>query len=142
MSTSTSSRIDTAVLVLRVVLGVIFLAHGAQKLFSIGIGGVTQGFAQTGIPAPALMAPFISLLELLGGIALVVGVLTRLAALGLACDMLGAIAFVHFKNGFFNPMGFEVPLLLLTCAVVIALVGAGRFSIDDAIGRRRTASTA
>ena len=141
MSKSTSSRFDTALLVLRVVIGVIFVAHGAQKVFTMGIGGVTQSFVQMGVPVPALTAPLISLLELLGGIALIVGLLTRLAALGLACDMLGAILLVHLKNGFFAPMGFEFPLSLLTSCVVIALSGAGRLSIDDAIARRRASGS-
>jgi putative oxidoreductase len=141
MNSSTQSRTETALFVLRVVIGIIMLAHGAQKLFMLGVPGVTQGFAQMGVPAPTLTAPFISILELLGGLALIVGLLARLAALGLACDMIGAILFVHLKNGFFAPMGFEFPLSLLAALIAIAMAGGGALSIDGALARRRASTT-
>ena len=123
--------------ILRVVVGAVFIAHGAQKLFVFGIGGVTQSFAGMGVPLPGVAAPLVAGLEFVGGIALVVGLLTRLAALGLAFDMLGAIVLVHARNGFFLPMGVEFVLLLMGAALVLVIAGAGGYSIDGAIARRR-----
>jgi putative oxidoreductase len=134
-----SQRVDAALLVLRVVFGVIMIAHGYQKMFTMGIGAVTGGFTQMGVPAPSITAPLVSCVELLAGAGVLVGLLTRLAALGLAVDMLGAMTFVHFKNGFFLPTGFEYPLALLCIAIALMLAGAGAYSIDAMItGRRST----
>jgi putative oxidoreductase len=123
-------RYDVGLLVLRLVTGLIFLAHGYQKTFTMGLGNVGHGFDQMGIPMGQLMGPFISILELVGGIALILGIFTRGFAVLFICDMLGAIAFVHFKNGFFLPTGFEFPLLLAVTSLAIALCGAGDMSID------------
>jgi putative oxidoreductase len=138
MSTRTdSNRLDLALAVLRVIVGVVFIAHGGQKLFVFGLGGVTSGFAGMGIPAATIVAPLVALVEFLGGLALVTGLLTRLAALGLAIDMVGAIALVHLPNGFFGPKGFEFPLSLLAASVALAIAGAGRYSLDGVIAERR-----
>jgi putative oxidoreductase len=130
-------RTDAALAILRVIAGTIFIAHGAQKLFVFGFAGVSGAFGQMGIPFPELMAPFIALLEFFGGIALVIGLLTRLASLGLVFNMLGAIALVHLKGGFFNPAGVEFPLALVGMNLALVLAGAGAYSVDGVIARRR-----
>lgn len=132
-----ASRVDTALLILRVVLGIVFLAHGYQKLFTYGFAGVTGAFTQMRIPVPSITGPFIALLEFCGGMALIVGFLTRMAALGIALDMLGALAVVHIKNGFFLPTGFEYAMSLLGVSMAVTLAGAGDLSIDSLIARRR-----
>jgi putative oxidoreductase len=130
-------RVDLGLLILRVVVGIIFVAHGWQKV-SAGLGNVGGMFGQMGVPMPGVTGPLVALLELLGGLALILGLLTRLAALGLAIDMLGAIALVHFKNGFFmQGGGYEFALSLLGACLALTFTGAGAYSLDAAIAGRR-----
>lgn len=125
-----------ALTIVRVVLGLAFIMHGGQKLFVFGLAGVTGAFTQMGVPLPGLVGPFIAILEFFGGIALVLGLLSRVIGLLLACDMLGAIVLVHLKNGFFMPQGYELALALGAMALAVAVGGPGAFAIDDAIARR------
>ena len=113
--------------VLRVAVATIFIRHGAQKLFVFGFAGVTGAFTQMGVPFPGVTGPVIALLEFFGGIALLIGFLTRLIALGLVFDMLGAILLVQLKRGF---SGYELEFLLLGSSLALFLTGAGRFSVD------------
>ena len=129
-------QIDTALAVLRVVLGVTFILHGGQKLFVYGFDGVTGAFGQMGIPAPGFFGPFVGFVEFFGGIAIALGLLTRLAALGVGSTMVVAILTVHLKQGFFNPGGVEFPLALLASAIALVIAGAGAYSVDAAIAKR------
>ena len=136
-STNFSRRVDTGLLILRIVIGIVFLIHGWQKVFVFGFGGVSGAFGQMGAPLPAVTGPLAAIVELLAGGALIIGLLTRLAAFGLAIDMLGAILIVHMKGGFFMPNGYEFALTLLAANVAIAIAGAGYYSIDRVIAERR-----
>ncbi len=136
-SVAGSSRLQLALFILRVVVGLIFVIHGGQKLFVFGFGGVIGFFTKAGIPLPMISGPVVTLVEFLGGLALIAGVVTPVAAILIACDMLGAIFLVHLKNGFFAPNGFEYPFALLAAAVCLALAGAGAYSVDAALGGRR-----
>ena len=137
LSGALAPRLDLGLLVLRVVLGTVFAAHGAQKLFVFGFAGVTGAFTQMGAPLPGITGPMVALVEFFGGIALAVGLLSRLAGVGLAATMLGAILLVHLPAGFFAPNGIEFVLTLMAGALAIAVTGAGRYSLDHALASRR-----
>jgi putative oxidoreductase len=103
----------------------------------MGIPGVTGFFNQIGIPAANIAAPFVAALELAGGIALVLGLFTRLLGLAFAINMLVAIVLVRLKGGFFAPNGAEFEILLGVASVALMIAGAGALSIDEAIAKRR-----
>ncbi len=123
--------------VLRVVVGIVFLMHGGQKLFFMGFGGVAAFMGRLGIPAPMLAAVVVTLVECLGGLALLLGLFSRWAAIPLAIDVAVAILVVHLPHGFFMPSGFEFPLTLLAANVALAFLGSGEWSVDRLLARGR-----
>lgn len=125
-----------ALMLLRVVVGLIFFAHGYAKCCVMGIDGVQGFFSMLGIPAPGAMAYLITALELGGGIMLIGGLLTRLVALGFVADMIGAIVFAKKTLVIMAPQGIELELLLLVASLAIAILGPGVFSIDESLRRR------
>lgn len=137
LQSASPRQLNIGLTILRVITGVIFVAHGGQKLFVYGFDGVAGAFGQMGVPFAQIMGPFIGLLELFGGIALILGLLTRVFSLGLACTMVGAMTLVHFAGGFFMPTGIEFTLALLGSTLQLAVAGAGTYSLDALISRRR-----
>ena len=126
--------------ILRVVTGITFTMHGYQKVFVYGMAGVQGAFTAMGAPMPMITGPLIACLEFLGGIALVVGLLTRFAALGLVLDMLGAILIVRLANGFYLPKGYEFELMLFAASLALVFGGPGAFSIDSLIASKSTST--
>ena len=122
--------------ILRVVVGIVFAMHGGQKIFVIGIQHVAGMFGSLGIPLPITSAVVVSLVEFLGGIALILGLATRWAALLIAIDMAVAVLKVHLPHGFFGPGGFEYPLTLLAANLALVLSGPGAAAMENRIGHR------
>jgi len=125
-------------LLLRLVVGLVFAAHGSQKLFgSFGGGGprgTAEGFASMGFRLPLAMAVLAGLGEFGGGLLLALGFLTPLAALAMTIVMLNAIVSAHLKNGFWNYKGgYEFNLTIIAVGLAVAATGPGRFSIDRAL---------
>jgi putative oxidoreductase len=138
---------DVVFTILRLVLGVVFFAHGAQKVFG-WFGG--YGFAATlqfmgGLGIPKLIAVLAVAMEFGGSILLILGALTRLGALGIIGVMVGAMATVHLKVGFFmnwngdqKGEGFEYHLLAVVIALALLIRGGGAYSVDGTLTQTRT----
>lgn len=122
---------------LRLMVGIVFIAHGWLKFSSFGIAGTTKFMSGLGIPMPQVVAPGVIALELIGGAALILGGATRLFAALLACEMVGAIFFAKRYAGFFSPKGWELELTLCVVCITFAIIGAGGVSIDAAVRGRR-----
>lgn len=133
---SNGSNQSWGITILRVVVGIVYLAHGWQKLFGMGFHGVAGFFGGAGIPVPFVSAVIVTLVEFLGGIALIIGLFTRWAAALNGFDMIVAILVVHLKNGFIKPGGFEHPLTLLAACIALVWLGPGAASVDGALAKR------
>ena len=128
------SRFRPAVpVLLRAVLGVVFIAHGFHKIAG-GLGEFTHSVARIGFPVPHLFAWAAALSEFLGGICVLVGLFTRYAALAIGVVMAVAITRVHLHQGLIG--GYEYPLVLLTVAAAVMLTGPGPVSVDRTILHR------
>ncbi len=130
-----------AALILRVPVGLILAAHGAQKLFGwfggYGLEGTGQWMASIGLEPGYLMALLAGGGEFFGGLALVLGLLTRPAALVLAFAMLVAVFAVHIGNGLFmSNNGYEYALTLFVVTLAVAIQGAGRLALDKVLLER------
>lgn len=133
-----SAAPSLGLLVLRVVVGAIFAAHGAQKIFEFTLPGTIGSFAGMGVPLPEIAGPVVAFVELIGGILLILGLLTRPVAILLAIDMIVALIAVHLPAGLWvGDGGYEFVAVLGAAALALALTGAGRFSLDGAFLRGR-----
>jgi putative oxidoreductase len=127
--------VDFALLVVRLIVGIIFTAHGAQKLFGAfdgpGLARVVEMMGPIGYP--------VTIGEFFGGLGLIVGFLSRFSAASLIVVMLGAIVMVHGKNGFFAPAGFEYNLALIGLLAAILIAGPGRIALGRLLPLPRVA---
>ena len=123
------------ILVARVGIGIIFLAHGWQKAFTNGLDATTAGFEAMGVPLPGISAFFATWIELIGGIALIVGAAVPIFGILLFLDMVGAFFLVHVDKGIFaSEGGYELVLALGVGSLLLAVVGSGRFGVDGLLG--------
>jgi len=137
-TTAPSASASLGLLVLRVVVGLIFAAHGAQKIFEYTLPGTIGSFADMGVPLPEIAAPVVAFVELIGGILLALGLFVRPVGILLAIDMLVAIVAVHLPAGLWvGEGGYEFVAVLGVAALALAFTGAGRFSLDGAFLRGR-----
>ncbi|TMK71196.1 MAG: DoxX family protein [Actinobacteria bacterium] len=130
---------DLALLVLRLVVGLTFAAHGAQKLFGAfggpGIAGTAGFFEQIGLRPGKLHAWAAGIAEFFGGLAIALGIVTPVPAAALIAVMTAAVITVHLKNGFFvTNQGYEFNLALAAALFALAGIGAGGWSLDNALG--------
>ena len=135
-ATTEESR-DVAILILRLMLGAVMFAHGAQKVLGI-FGG--KGLEETVGMMSGTFGSFLPYLsaftEFLGGIAMIFGIATRFWGIGIMINMLVAIFVVHLKNGFIGQGSYEYPLTLAVIALALTITGPGRYSLDVMLHRK------
>ncbi|AXN33210.1 DoxX family protein [Vibrio coralliilyticus] len=141
LKTLTESKVGYSALALRIPVGIIFMAHGAQKLFGwfggYGLEGTGQWMASIGLGPGILMAFLAGSAEFFGGLFILLGLLTRPASIALAFTMLVAIFSVHFENGLFmSNNGYEFGLALMAASVSLALSGSGKAAVDQFIAKK------
>jgi putative oxidoreductase len=116
---------------LRIVVGLVFLMHGGQKLFVFGPAGTADIMGKLGLPLPFMCAAIVITVELLGGLAILLGAFARLAGALLALEMVVAILVARLAGGFFAPYGYEFEFTLLGACLTFALSGPGRVSLEE-----------
>ncbi|XEC93280.1 DoxX family protein [Paenibacillus tarimensis] len=125
------NQVEAGLLIVRLVLGITFVIHGIEK-FQMGIGNVSGWFGSMGIPG--FMAYIIAIIELVGGIAMILGLGTRIVGILFAATMIGAIFKVKLASGFTGNgqmAGYELDLALLAISVLLALSGSRLWSVDS-----------
>jgi len=123
-------NLDLALLLLRLALAGVMLVHGIPKV--TGFSGTVGFFGSVGIPAPTVAAAYAAAVEAVGGILMLLGIRVDIVGLLFAIDMLGAITFVHFKNGYSGQGGWEFHSMLVSGALAVALAGAGKYALGGA----------
>lgn len=116
---------------LRIVVGLVFLMHGGQKLFVFGLGGTADIMGKLGLPLALPCAIIVIAVELLGGLAILLGVFARSAGALLAFEMVVAIIVARWHGGFFAPYGYEFEMTLLGASLTFAFNGPGRMSLEE-----------
>jgi putative oxidoreductase len=134
----TGTARDVVLLLGRLVLGVVLLAHGWQKVVTNGPGATIEGFSGMGVPVAPVAAVFTMLVETVAGLMLIVGAFTAVAGVLVALVMVGAGLFVHAGAFFTADGGWELVGVIAAGALVLAGAGAGRFSVDHVLATRRT----
>jgi putative oxidoreductase len=129
---------DLLALGARLLLGVVLMAHGYQKLVGQGLGATSAGFARLGVPVPGVSATFAACVETFGGLLLVAGLLTPVVGALVAFVMLGAGWFAgHWFGGITGDDGWELVGVIMAGALMLAATGPGRLSLDHVLARRR-----
>jgi putative oxidoreductase len=139
-----SRKVNLALLVARIAVGIVFFAHGGQKVFGWfgGKGLAATVDAMTKMGMPTVVPYLVAFGELAAGLGLIVGLLTRIAAGGMFIEMLGAVLIVHWRNGFFaENRGFEYPLTLCLVCLALMFTGAGAYSLDALLRKNKLPAT-
>ncbi|HMT49230.1 DoxX family protein [uncultured Dietzia sp.] len=131
---------DLGLLIARALLGVVLVAHGWEKLVTNGAGATGEFFDSVGVPAARAAAVFAGGVELVGGLLLILGLLTPIVAALVVVVMVGAYLFVHQGAGVYAASGgWELVAVIGLAVAVFGLVGPGRYSVDSLLARRRAA---
>lgn len=130
---------DSGLTILRIIVAIVFLVHGFLKLFDVS--GTKEFFFSLGVPLPLFFVFLVGIAELLIGIALIFGILTRYIGLVIASEMMVATLIYHVRNGFLvsNPgVGYEFSLVLFAIGVMFLFQGAGKYSLDYKLFKRKS----
>lgn len=127
---------NAALLVARILLGVVLIAHGLQKFAQWTLAGTAQAFGEMGVPAAGVAAPISAVIELVGGVLLLVGLFAPIAGILVSLNMLGAAVIAHVSNGIFAANnGWELVGVIAAAALAVGVAGPGRWSVDALLTR-------